>query len=105
MRVCSTPKQRIANIPAVIERMTNEIVECVKTMRIASDDLDGGPKRRFSERRLCGLRLTDEPGESGNATAFLNANPNRVLLVGRSHGAIVTGARLEEDLESFLHTS
>jgi len=40
-----------------------------------------------------------------NATAFLSANPNRLLLDGRSHGAIVTGARLEEDLESFLHTS
>jgi hypothetical protein len=29
----SAPKQRIANIPAVIERMTNEIVECVKMKR------------------------------------------------------------------------
>ena len=36
---------------------------------------------------------------------FLSANPNRLLLDGRSHGAIVTGARLEEDLESFLYTS
>src|SRR5215467_1272610 len=29
----SAPKQRIANIPAVIERMTNEIVACVKMKR------------------------------------------------------------------------
>jgi len=54
---------------------------------------------------VASVRLTNEPGESGNATASLGANPNRLLLDGRSHGAIVTGARLEEDLESFLHTS
>jgi serine/threonine protein kinase len=54
---------------------------------------------------VASVRLTDEPGESGNATAFPGAKPNRLLLDGRSHGAIVTGARLEEDLESFLHTS
>ena len=60
-----------------------------------------------SQNAVCvaSVRLTDEPGASGNATAFLGANPNRVLLVDRSHGAIVTGARLEEDLESFLYTS
>ncbi len=40
-----------------------------------------------------------------NPTPFLATNPNRSLLDGRSHGAIVTGARLGEDLESFLHTS
>ena len=29
----SAPKQRMANIPAVMERVTNEIVECVKMKR------------------------------------------------------------------------
>jgi hypothetical protein len=62
---------------------------------------------------VCGLAAPSRRDHSGpvsdsrrsQETAFLNANPNRLLLDGRSHGAIVTGARLEEDLESFLHTS